>query len=216
MEIRAYRHAAWDTPLWVEPNRRAGRFNEAGEGETQYLSLHPLGPWAELLRAEDLREPEEIEQLRVPLWALRVFVDEAGPLQIDFDNADEWDLKPEDLVSDDHTACRRLASEIRAAPGAPQTLIVPSAALPGTENLVILGPRVRVRFMARPLDEVDLPLSLVVDEGHPPRGLADLVHHRGSSDPHPALEAWERGDAFTFEEPSPGTFTSSSTSAVRR
>lgn len=51
-EAIGWRLASWDTPLWVGPNRRAGRYNRLGGDPTQYLSWHPWGPWAELLRWE--------------------------------------------------------------------------------------------------------------------------------------------------------------------
>src|SRR5712691_8607339 len=37
--------------------RGAGQYNKEGVGPTQYMCLHPLGPWAELLRGEDRRQP---------------------------------------------------------------------------------------------------------------------------------------------------------------
>lgn len=199
-EIRAYRIAAHDTPLWALPNRRAGRFNGAGEGETQYLCLHPLGPWAEILRAEGMDE-EQAAQLRLPLWALRVCLEDE-PARIGFENATEWGISPQELVSDDHGACRRLARKLRADPAAPKAIVVPSAALPGTENLVLFGPRVRLRFLARPIDERDVPLSLLTEDGSAPRGLNELVHCRGEGHRHPALDAWERGEDYAFREPS--------------
>jgi hypothetical protein len=41
---------AYDTPWWAFPSSREGRFHRAGEDTVQYLSLHPLGPAAEMLR----------------------------------------------------------------------------------------------------------------------------------------------------------------------
>ena len=45
-----YRAATYHTPLWVEPNVNAGRFNRASEGPVQYFCEHPLGPLAEAVR----------------------------------------------------------------------------------------------------------------------------------------------------------------------
>jgi RES domain-containing protein len=201
MELVAYRIAAWDTPLWVLPNRRAARYNDAGSGSTQYLSLHPLTPWAEMLRAEELRAEDEIAELRPPLWAIRVAL--AGdPLELTFDNAGDYGLQPADLVARDPGPCRGFARLLREDPAAPRSLIVPSAALPGTRNLVILEPRVAIPYAWEPVDAGDLPASLTAEGGVCPRGLADLVHYRGSRRRHAALAAWRRGEELRFEEPS--------------
>ena len=71
MEVVAFRLANYETPLWSVENFSAGRYNAAGSGSTQYLSLHPLTPWAELLRNEDRRTRDRAVLLRYPLWAIR-------------------------------------------------------------------------------------------------------------------------------------------------
>lgn len=199
MDLVAYRVAAWDTPLWALPNRRANRYNHADEGPTQYLSLHPQGPWAEVLRHEEVRDDAEAENLRPPLWALR-FRD-AEPLEIGFDSCERYGLAPEDLVADDHAACRALATAFRRDPSGPRTLIVPSAALPGTRNLVILDARVAAPYDATPLDDVDVPLALAAEGGRSPRGLVEAVHHFGSRAPHAGLAAWRAGEDLVLTEP---------------
>lgn len=196
----AWRAAARDTPLWARPNRRAGRYNDAGEDATQYLALHPLTPWAELLRFGRITEPDGLVQLRPPVWALRVHL-EREPLRLDFDTAGAHGLRPEDLVGDDHGPCRRLAARLRADPDGPRALIAPSAALPGTENLVLLGSRLAVGYLTEPIDERDVPVSLVAQDGRAPEGLAGLVHHVGAPHEHAGLAAWRDGRRLRFEEP---------------
>ena len=49
--------------------------------------------------------------------------------------------------------------------------------------------------------------SLAAQDGRCPEGLWDLVHHRATRTRHAALDAWERGVPFAFEEP-PVTLTS--------
>ncbi len=66
-ELVAFWLAAWDTPLWALPNRRENRFNRLGDPPTQYLALHPLTPWAELLRFEGRTSEDEADELRAPL-----------------------------------------------------------------------------------------------------------------------------------------------------
>ena len=193
----AFRLASWRRPLRTEPSRVAGRFHRVTEeSPTQYLCLHPLGPWAEFLRASELRTAEQLALVRHRTWALRLDLD--GLVPIGFAESADHGLRPGDLVSDDHRACHRLADRLRAAgtPGA----IVPSAALPGTDNVVLFGERAAAPFLLEPLSRVDVPASLTADGGRPPLGVLDRVRRRGA--PHAALEAWRAGEPFRFAEPS--------------
>jgi hypothetical protein len=195
--VAGYRLASWRRPLRTEPSRVVGRFHRmTEESPTQYVCLHPLGPWAEFLRASALRTAEQLALVRHRTWALRV--DLAGLLRIGFDEADAYGLRPGDLVSDDLRACHRLADRLRAdgAPGA----VVPSAALPGTDNVVLFGERAAAPYLVEPLSAIDVPASLTADGGRPPLGLLDRVRRRGA--PHAALEAWRAGEPFRFAEPS--------------
>jgi hypothetical protein len=195
--VAGYRLASWRRPLRTEPSRVAGRFHRmTEESPTQYLCLHPLGPWAEFLRASELRTREQLALVRHRTWALRV--DLAGLLRIGFAEAGDHGLRPGDLVSDDLRACHRLADRLRAA-GAPGA-IVPSAALPGTDNVVLFGERAAAPYLVEPVSAVDVPASLTADGGRPPLGLLERVRRRGS--PHAGLEAWRAGEDFRFEEPS--------------
>lgn len=198
MELIAFRLANYDTPLWSVANFAAGRYNEADAGFTQYLSLHPLTPWAELLRNEDRRTRERALLMRYPLWALRAQLAEP-PFALTFDQAGRLGLDADDLVSDDHEPCRALTRRFRET--GPSAFIAPSAALPGTSNLVVLEPRVLAPWTPVPLDELDWPGSLTSQDGRCPEGLWELVHYRASATRHPALEAWENGAELVFEEP---------------
>lgn len=197
-ELVAYRLASWDTPLWVNPNRTAHRYNRAGSGPTQYLSLHPLTPWAEFLRDQDRRTLEEVLELRGRLWALRVTVAKQNDLT--FDNSRDFGLEPGDLVADDHGPCQSFADRCRANPRSPKVWRVPSAALPGTRNLVIFGPRVASAYLADPIDaEVDVPAAVAADDGRTLHTLPAQVCYVGM--PHAEYEAWTRGERLEFEEP---------------
>jgi len=193
----AFRLASWRRPLRTEPSRVAGRFHRmTEESPTQYLCLHPLGPWAEFVRASGLRTPDQLALVRHRTWALRVEVD--GLPRIGFAEAPEHGLRPGDLVSDDLRACHRLADRLRAAgvPGA----IVPSAALPGTDNVVLFGERAAAPYLVDPLSAVDVPSSLTADGGRPPLGVLERVRRRGA--PHAGLEAWRAGESLPAVEPS--------------
>jgi hypothetical protein len=195
--VAGYRLASWRRPLRTEPSRVAGRFHRmTEESPTQYVCLHPLGPWAEFLRASGLRSADQLALVRHRTWALRF--DLAGLPRIGFDDARTYGLRPGDLVSDDLRACHRLAERLRGdgVPGA----VVPSAALPGTDNVVLFGERAAAPYLVEPLSAVDVPASLTADGGRPPLGLLDRVRRPGA--PHAALEAWRAGEPFRFAEPS--------------
>lgn len=196
-EAVAYRIAGWDTPLRVNSNRTAGRFNERGSPATQYLSLHPLGPWAEYLRTEELRDPSELAERRLRIWALRIALDDSQ--RIDFSTAADFGLDdPEDLINDNHGACRSLANRLRADPRAPRTLIVPSAALPGTDNVVIFGERVQIPYSWAPISAVDIPACVIAERSQPPPKIPSLVRYRG--EPHSAFDAWRAGRSYRFPD----------------
>ena len=75
-------------------------------------------------------------------------------------------------------------------------IVVPSAALPGTQNVVLFGPRVGSPYLLEPLGEVDVPASITAHDGRPVASLIDRVRFRG--DAHAALEAWQRDEPYVF------------------
>jgi hypothetical protein len=198
MQTVTFRLANYETPLWSVENFAAGRYNTAGSGFTQYLSLHPLTPWAELLRNEDRRTRDRAVLMRYPLWAIRAQIEDE-PFDLTFDNASDFGLHPDDLVADDYGPCRALAQAFRA--GGPKAFTAPSAALPGTVNLIVLEPRVLTSWNQVPIDDIDCPGSMTSQDGRCPEGLWELVHYRGTGAGHPGLDAWERGDTFDLQEP---------------
>ena len=88
----------------------------------------------------------------------------------------------------DHERCRAFADALRNERSAPPLLRVPSAALPGTENLVIFGPRVAIPWNVEPIDESELSVSVAAEQARPPDALLDLVRFRGEA--HAGLDAW--------------------------
>lgn len=195
-EETTFRISNWDTPLRVNPNRTAGRFNEAGSAPTQYLCLHPLTPWAEYLRSAELREAADLAERRLRIWAVKV--DLSSATEISFDNASKFGLEPDDLVSDEHGACRLLAEELRRDPQGPRMIVVPSAALPGTRNIVIFGERVAIPYSWTPLGPVDLPACVIAERSRPPVGIESRVNFLG--EPHAELDAWRAGLPFRFPD----------------
>jgi RES domain-containing protein len=199
-----FRAAAYETPLWAGPNISDGRYNRAGGPATQYLSLHPMTPWAELMRWADARTPDEARAVRPPLWTIRIELHD-DPERLDFDTAGHWTIDPADLVDDDQRPCRDAANAMRAA--GISALIAPSAALPGSHNLVALEPAVVIDYHQEPIDPVDWPTALTAQDGRCPENLWQHVHYRNSGTPHPTLHAWLTGNEFTFEQPEVSTGT---------
>jgi RES domain-containing protein len=198
-DLVAFRASAYERPLWAIPNRVAGRWNAAGDPPVQYLALHPMGPWAEILRHLGRRTAEAARSLRVPTWVLRVALAEP-PRPVTFASAGEVGLRAQDLVADDQRPCRAAAARLRAeGVGA---IVAPSAALPGTEVLVLFGPRVVVGYDQAPLDPgLDVPAALLQQDGRAPEGLWELVHHRGGGRRHQALRAFRAGTVHRFAQP---------------
>jgi hypothetical protein len=193
--VISYRFAAYATPLRTVPASQPGRFNRGDEAQpTQYACLHPLGPLAELMRSADLRSPAHVRAVQMRTWALEVPVRELP--EITFDTAEFFGISAEELVGDDRSACQQLAVRLRAEiPGA----IVPSAALPGTRNVIIFGPRVAAPYLGEPVSSLDIPASITADGGRPLLSLLSIVRFVG--DPHAALEARRQGKSFQFAEP---------------
>lgn len=195
-EQTGYRISDWDTPLRANPNRSPGRFNRASSPATQYVGLHPLTPWAEYLRYHGLRAEEDIIVRQLSIWAIRV--DLSTAVEITFENATDFGIEASDLVSDDHGACQSLADRLREDARSPKAIIVPSAALPGTRNLVVFGERVMIPYLWDPLDEGDIAACIVASKATPPLDLLPLVRQEG--DQHAELEAWNAGRLYEFAD----------------
>ena len=179
----------------MNENRWARRFNKPLMGPVQYWSLHPLTPWAEILRGQGMRTPDEAAEIRQRLWVARFEVDAD---HLTFDTAATFNLEPQQLIDDDFGACQELG-ERRLNLELPNAITVPSAALPGTKNLVVFGPLVRSPYSMEALSPDDVPASIAADHARPPESLLPLVRHVG--DPHDEYLAWKSGEGFRFREP---------------
>ena len=79
---------------------------------------------------------------------------------------------------------------------------MPSAALPGTSTLVVLGPRVLIPWQLEPIDvDIDLAAAVTADRAGPPLAVLPYIRWRGSS--HAGLDAWRAGAPSDFLEPVP-------------
>jgi RES domain len=195
MKLTVFRHASYDSPWWAFPSSRAGRFHRARSDTVQYLSLHPLGPAAEMLR-HNLGPTGNPDDVVLNLWTAVIDVDD--PIRIDFDDCVTYGLTANELIGDDYTPTQALADAIRNS-GA-TTMIVPSAALPGTHNLIIFGVRVLNPYLATPLTPEEVPTGHLTDGARPPAEVAPHVRWFGA--PHTAVEQWKATGSYDlFDDP---------------
>lgn len=184
----AFRWSSYDTPLWARPNRTAQRWNRAGEGPTQYLSLSTDGAWAELIRAEELRSPGDVRAVSMPMWVLRIRETHIADYRT-FERAEAAGFPPDALVDDDRERCRAEGTRLRASGF--RGVVTPSAAMPDCMNLTLFGSRLAVDWECP--DEKRLASFVPVKQmavGHPPDGLLDQVRHRGTT--HRGYAAYRR------------------------
>jgi RES domain-containing protein len=172
---------SYDVPLRVSANRRPGRWNFAGSGTTQYACLDVEAPFAEMLRHEDLRSESEAATFRATLWQLQVnegVVVDYGT----FEKAERAGFPPEALVDDDHEFCQREAQRLDSLGAG--GILSPSAALPGSTNLTLFGPRVPIAWEADVEISTAIPAQALAT-GAPPEGLVQRVRY--FEDAHPEL-----------------------------
>jgi RES domain-containing protein len=191
-----FRGSEWNTPLWRNANRGAGRYNYDLAGPTQYLALHPLTVYAERLRSLGPAIIEDLDTIEWRLWVLELNISDLP--EITFDNADTFGVTPDQLVDDDWTPCQELGDRLRVK--GEEGIVVPSAALPGTRNAVLFGPRVISPYLAVPIDpDIEVAGAHAAERSAPPVEVVPLVRWQGAT--HAALEAWRAGDDFVFSEP---------------
>jgi len=180
----AYRATSYDVPLWVNSNRRDGRWSIAGQHPTQYMTLDAQAPFAEVLRHEDLHTEEEASHYSSTIWQLQIddglIVDYSS-----FELADAAGFDAQALIEDDHERCQAEAQWL-ATEGA-RGLLSPSAALPGSISLTLFGARVCVPWNTTTELASSIPAQRLTT-GHPPSGLTAKVRYFGQ--PEPLLEAY--------------------------
>jgi RES domain-containing protein len=168
-----------------------------------YLGLHPLTPWAELLRATDRRTLDEVRFFRPITWAARVLAESDDIIELTFDTAPNYGLSPDDLVSDDYRACQAFSAGLRADPDAQKIVVAPSAALPGTKTMVLLGRRVHAPYDLDPNYDpsVDTSVAPTATLGSSLFSVVNAIHYKRSGTTHAGLDAWYSGDDYDFQEP---------------
>jgi hypothetical protein len=203
MELSCYRASSYRTPVRSRRHgpESAGRYHRPGSPATQYFSLHPMGPWAEVIRNQRCETVEDALETRIAIWAIRLVLSTRAAT-IDFAAADAGEtllpVAPRDLTDDDPTICRALAQAHREERPAAKVLRVPSAALPGTDNIVILGARRMIEYTIEPIRPIHIPAAIAAVDARSPRDLFRLVRRRGT--PDPAYDAWRRGEDHAVPE----------------
>ncbi len=184
-----FRYSSYDTPLWARNNSGHGRWHVAGDGATQYLSFHPDGAWADLIRHEGLQSEEEVELVRMRMWALEL--SQNGIVDYStFDRAEEAGFSPEALVDDDQRRCQVEGQRLRSE--GYHGVIAPSAALPGALNVTIFGRRFKSSWGASTRLASAVPCCQVA-VGSPPRSLVTRVRQVGQV--HSGYVQWLASDA---------------------
>lgn len=195
MKFTAFRHAAYDSPWWAFPSSRSGRFNRATQDAVQYLCLHPLGPAAEMLR-HNVGPSGDPDEVILNLWT--AVVDVRDVTRVDFDECANYGCTPDELVGDDYAPTQALADEVRAS-GA-SAMVVPSAALPGTQNLILFGARVLHPFLWQPLAPEEIPTGHLTDGARIAAETAGRVRWFGTD--HSALGQWKKTGSYDlFDDP---------------
>jgi hypothetical protein len=130
------------------------------------------------------------------LWS--AIVEVADPTRVDFDDCAAHGLTADELVGDDYGPAQDLADAVRAAGST--ALIVPSAALPGTHNLVLFGSRVSHPYQRPPITPDEIPTGHLSDGARPPAEVASYVRWFGM--PHRAAEQWKATGSYDlFDDP---------------
>jgi RES domain-containing protein len=170
-----FRHADPRFPfLWESASQPSARWHQSGEGPVHYFADTPDGAWAEFLRHEEIREPEDLEGISRALWAVEM----PDPCE------DQPSLAESALFGGpaSYAECQAEAARLRSLGlkgfRAPSAALLPNGARgaivdgglhPGPER----NGEVYILFGRRP----DLVGWKVIDDGRPPIDLLPRVRH---------------------------------------
>jgi hypothetical protein len=190
----AYRATTYDTPLWVSPNSRPGRWSHPDDGTiAQYCSLDVASAVAEMVRGEGLRDVDEAREMRVTIWELKVdegaIADYSTPARAG-DQGFGW--RP--LVADSWDKCRLEGRRIVEAGG--RGVLAPSAALPQGVALTLFGPRTEIAWEAEPRLSIQVPARRIF-HGAPGDDLVGDT--RFFDDPYPDIEPRPADRLFSLD-----------------
>jgi hypothetical protein len=139
----------------------------------------------------------DADEVILKLWT--AVVDVGDVKRIDFDECTTYGCTPEELVGDNYAPTQLLADEVRGS-GA-SAVEVPSAALPGTHNLILFGVRVLHSFLSQPFaPDEEIPTGHLTNGARVPAEVASRVRWFGSE--HSAVERWKATGSYDlYEDP---------------
>lgn len=172
-----FRSAHPDFPfLWESNEQPAARWHAEGEGPAHYFATTADGAWAELLRQEEIVDPDDLKGIAErAMWVVTL-------------DSTELDLDEPDLTEDvltggreTHSACQREASRLRKRGSkglqAPSAALRPGGAVRYSVNgglqLETVDSHVIVLFGSRP----DLKGQLASIGGRPHPRILEYVRH---------------------------------------
>lgn len=165
--------------LWSDASQPPARWHADGDGPAHYFADTPDGAWAELLRHEEITDPEDAATLRRALWAVEIGDEPLKVVSL-----------PAAVVTggpDSYRACQGHARRLRAR-GARRLVAASAALLPGgaTGREVSEGVERPARLRhGRVIVVFGTPDGLVgwkaVERGGPPGDILPKVRHFSSS-----------------------------------
>ena len=160
--------------LWSDPAQPEGRWHAAGEGPAHYFADTPDGAWAELLRHEEITDPEDAATIRRALWA--VGIGDEPPHDVSL---------PASVAAGPRTyaECQDHARQLRAR--GVRRIVVPSAALvaggASGRQVVAGAERPAEARSGRVIAIFGVPDGLIgwkaVERGSPPADVLPRVRH---------------------------------------
>lgn len=171
-----FRHSDPNFPfLWEDGEQPAARWHADGDGPAHYFADTSDGAWAEFIRHEEIKDPDDLVGVRRAIWAVEVR-----------DEPSESVALPKATLlggQPSYSACQAEAKRLRDVHGVKRILVPSAALLPGgaAGHLVDGGLRaapardgvVTVLFGRRP----DLIGWAAAHEGRPREDLLKNVRH---------------------------------------
>lgn len=202
MERTLFRLTQFNNPIWDTKNlpQSIGRYNPPElEIPVHYFSLHPLTPWAELLRfnylnAAEVRQSFEDDMFTSNLWY--GIYNCSNTEEITFDTASNFNLCPEDLISDSYRACHNFVYNFIHLKKEAVSITVPSAALPGTQNLVIFGELEKAPYEFSKTDTNSIYIQPAAVQATFPKGIVEHVRFKQAA--HLGYKMWQNNLTYTL------------------
>lgn len=206
IELRAYRLAGFADVCRAPGIRHSGygRYHDDGSLPTHYFALHPLGPLAELARKDGLRTWDDMLETEARVWAVRVIIQKSDDLLVvtPSNAMTTLGVEPFALIDDAYSECQRVAQAGRDNIDTAKIWQVPSAALPGTDNLVIFGDRQGIDYDVKITDpDYEIAACVVADRAMPPLEFMSCIRTKGDTRHRDFEERVRRGESFTFRQP---------------